>query len=224
VLMSGDEDEVGTTTVCQTLMDYMSANNIALRAFDAGNSLNQFFPGITKRVDIRSTADQMSILDSLKHGEITLIDIPHGLILPTLHMLINIGFLDACVAGQVRLLNFYIYDRTLTDMTTYAEIRKITAKTKAKAKLILVQNARHFEALLAVNPKPDITIPTLDELSIRAAKSAKVSFLRFVANKTRDDQSANYSFVLRGYTRHWLATVWAEYDRLELCQVMNPRS
>ena len=27
---------------------------------------------------------------------------------------------------------------------------------------------------------------------------------------------ANYSFVLRGYVRHWLGNVWKEYERIKV--------
>ena len=45
---------------------------------------------------------------------------------------------------------------------------------------------------------------------------ASVPFLTFVANKGPKGEPANYSFVLRGYVRHWLGNVWAEYDRIKL--------
>ena len=35
-------------------------------------------------------------------------------------------------------------------------------------------------------------------------------FLKFIANKGVDDEDADYSFVLRGYVRHWLTNVWRE--------------
>ena len=45
---------------------------------------------------------------------------------------------------------------------------------------------------------------------------ASVPFLTFVANKNIKGDAANYSFVLRGYVRHWLGNVWGEYDRIKL--------
>ena len=45
-------------------------------------------------------------------------------------------------------------------------------------------------------------------------------FLRFVANKGPKNEAANYSFVLRGYVRHWLANVWSEYDRIKLTDIV----
>ena len=46
-------------------------------------------------------------------------------------------------------------------------------------------------------------------------------FLKFVANKGPRDEAANYSFVLRGYVRHWLANVWSEYDRIKLTDIVG---
>jgi hypothetical protein len=49
-----------------------------------------------------------------------------------------------------------------------------------------------------------------------------VPFLKFVANKGMNDEAANYSFVLRGYVRHWLAAVWSEFDRIKLTDLVGP--
>ncbi|MBV9556096.1 MAG: hypothetical protein JO254_03375, partial [Pseudolabrys sp.] len=46
-------------------------------------------------------------------------------------------------------------------------------------------------------------------------------FLTFVANKNGQGETANYSFVLRGYVRHWLGNVWAEYDRVKLLEAFE---
>ena len=35
-------------------------------------------------------------------------------------------------------------------------------------------------------------------------------------------QSATISFVLRGYVRHWLGNVWAEFDRIKLIDMVAP--
>jgi hypothetical protein len=42
---------------------------------------------------------------------------------------------------------------------------------------------------------------------------ASVPFTTFIANKSQSGEAANYSFVLRGYVRHWLGQVWDEYAR-----------
>jgi hypothetical protein len=50
---------------------------------------------------------------------------------------------------------------------------------------------------------------------------ASVPFLTFVANKLASGDPAAYSFVLRGYVRHWLGNVWAEYDRVKLTEIVG---
>jgi hypothetical protein len=37
------------------------------------------------------------------------------------------------------------------------------------------------------------------------------------------NEAANYSFVLRGYVRHWLGNVWGEYDRVKLVDLVAPK-
>jgi hypothetical protein len=49
---------------------------------------------------------------------------------------------------------------------------------------------------------------------------AAVPYVSFIANKGADGQPAAYSFVLRGYVRHWLGNVWAEFDRVKLIDVV----
>ena len=39
----------------------------------------------------------------------------------------------------------------------------------------------------------------------------------------QEDEAANYSFVLRGYVRHWLANVWSEFDRIKLTDLVGAK-
>ncbi len=66
-----------------------------------------------------------------------------------------------------------------------------------------------------------ITIPKLNEMAYEQVELASVPFLTFVANKNPKGEAANYSFVLRGYVRHWLGNVWAEYDRVKLLDIFD---
>ena len=66
-----------------------------------------------------------------------------------------------------------------------------------------------------------IEIPKLNEMACEQVELASVPFLTFVANKDGKGETANYSFVLRGYVRHWLGNVWAEYDRVKLLDLFG---
>ena len=62
----------------------------------------------------------------------------------------------------------------------------------------------------------EITIPKLNEMACEQVEVASDAFrVSFVANKDAKGEAANYSFVLRGYVRHWLGNVWGEYDRVQ---------
>ena len=52
---------------------------------------------------------------------------------------------------------------------------------------------------------------------------ASVPFATFISNKKQSGAPASYSFVLRGYVRHWLETIWAEYDRVGLTDILEAR-
>ena len=67
----------------------------------------------------------------------------------------------------------------------------------------------------------EISIPKLNEMAYEQVELASVPFLTFVANKGISGEAANYSFVLRGYVRHWLGNVWAEYDRIKLNEMVS---
>ena len=80
--------------------------------------------------------------------------------------------------------------------------------------------------LSAAPPQPElfeITIPKLNEMAYEQVELASVPFVTFVANKGAREAPANYSFVLRGYVRHWLGNVWAEYDRVGLTDIVDAR-
>ena len=69
----------------------------------------------------------------------------------------------------------------------------------------------------------DITIPKLNEMAYEQVELASVPFVTFIANKGPRGDAANYSFVLRGYVRHWLGNVWAEFDRVKLPELVIAR-
>jgi len=67
----------------------------------------------------------------------------------------------------------------------------------------------------------DAARPKLNEMAFEQVEVASVPFLKFVANKGMDGEAADYSFVLRGYVRHWLTNVWREFDRIQLTDLVG---
>src|SRR5260370_39774797 len=98
IVVGADKGGVGKTTVSRTLLDYFSANNVPTRAFDTESprgTLKPFHPDLTEIVDMTTTSDQMKIFDPLNSGtpSVTVIDVPAGLLSPSLPSLPDIGFL-----------------------------------------------------------------------------------------------------------------------------------
>src|SRR3984885_12602459 len=233
IVVGADKGGVGKTTVSRTLLDYFSANNVPTRAFDTESprgTLMRFHPDITQIVDMTTTADQMKIFDTLNAGtSVTVIDVRAGLLSPALASLRDIGFLDAAKSGQITFAVFHILGPSIASLDEIAE----TANFMAGARYFLVKNfindtqffqwdqATYNSYFHRIKDATDLVIPKLNEMAYEQVEVASVPFLKFVANKGTQDEAANYSFVLRGYVRHWLANVWSEFDRIKLTDLVG---
>src|SRR5580692_5208889 len=233
VVVGADKGGVGKTTVSRTLLDYFNAHHVATRAFDTEfpkGTLKRFHPDITDIVDVTAIPDQMRIFDTLSttDASVTILDVRAGLLSPTLRALRDIGFLEAVKKGQ---LNFAVFHILGSSIASLNEIEDTSAFT-ADAKYFLVKNyfnntsffewdqATHTNYFKRFKDAIEITIPKLNEMAYEQVELASVPFLTFVANKNPKGESANYSFVLRGYVRHWLGNVWGEYDRIKLNDIV----
>ena len=234
IVVGADKGGVGKTTVSRTLLDYFAANNVATRAFDTESprgTLKRFHPHVTEIVDMTSTADQMKIFDTLNtvSPSVTVIDVRAGLLSPALASLRDIGFLDAARVGQITFAVFHILGASIASLDEIAE----TANFMSGAKYFLVKNfinntsffewdqSTYNSYFHRVKDATDLTIPKLNEMAFEQVEVASVPFVKFVANKGIHDEAANYSFVLRGYVRHWLGNVWREYDRIKLIDIVG---
>jgi hypothetical protein len=81
--------------------------------------------------------------------------------------------------------------------------------------------ATHKSYFKQVPAAVEITVPKLAEMATEQVELASVPFATFIANKKQTGDPAAYSFVLRGYVRHWLGNVWAEYDRVDLTAILD---
>ncbi len=234
IVVGADKGGVGKTTVSRTLLDYFSANNVPTRAFDTESprgTLKRFHPDITEIVDMTTTSDQMKIFDTLNAASpsVTVIDVRAGLLSPALASLRDIGFLDAAKSGQITFAVFHILGPSIASLDEIAE----TANFMHGAKYFLVKNfindtqffqwdqATYNSYFHRIKDATELTIPKLNEMAYEQVEVSSVPFLKFVANKGIHDEAANYSFVLRGYVRHWLANVWSEFDRIKLTDLVG---
>jgi hypothetical protein len=236
VLIGADKGGVGKTTVARTLLDYFSAHQVRARAFDTEvpkGTLKRFHPAVTDIVDINLVPDQMKIFDTLNAADasVTLIDIRSGLMSPTLRALRDIGFIDAAKKGQLTFAVFHILGPSIASLDEIAE----TAAYLGDAKYFMVKNfinnthffewdeATHSSYFKRIKDAVEITIPKLSEMAMEQVELASVPFVSFVANKKQNGDPAAYSFVLRGYVRHWLGNVWAEYDGIGITEIVRAK-
>jgi len=236
IVVGADKGGVGKTTVSRTVLDYFSANNVPTRAFDTEaprGTLKRFHPEITEIVDMTSTSDQMKIFDTLNAvaPSVTVIDVRAGLLSPALASLRDIGFLDAAKKGQITFSVFHILGPSIASLQEIAE----TAKFVGDANYFLVKNRINDTTFFEWDPKTynsyfkqikgasEISIPKLNEMACEQVEVASQPFVSFIANKDAKGQTANYSFVLRGYVRHWLGNVWSEYDRVKLTDLIGSK-
>jgi hypothetical protein len=237
ILVGADKGGVGKTTVARTLLDYFTAHHVATRAFDSEapkGTLKRFHPDIAEIVDITSVSDQMQVIDTLSAtaASVTVIDVRAGLLSPTLRSLRDIGFLDAVKKGQITFVVFHILGSSIASLNEIEE----TSTFAADGRYFLVKNfinntsffewdeATHSSYFKKLKDAMVITIPKLNEMAYEQVELASIPFLTFVANRNAKGDTAHYSFVLRGYVRHWLGNVWAEYDRIKLNEIIDSSS
>lgn len=233
ILVGADKGGVGKTTVTRALLDYFVAHNVPTRAFDTEapkGTLARFHPEITDIVDVSSTADQMKVFDTLGATDVTVIDVRAGLLATTLKMLRDIGFLETAKKNQISFAMFHILGPSIASLDEIAE----TSTFMNDANYFLVKNfinnttffewdpATYNNYFKKIKGAQEITVPKLNEMACEQVELASVSFVSFVANKGAGGAAASYSFVLRGYVRHWLGTVWAEFDKARVMDVVTP--
>lgn len=236
ILVGADKGGVGKTTVARTLLDYFTAHQVPTRAFDTESpkgTLKRFHPDLTDVVDVTQVPDQMRIFDTLNSSDasVTVIDVRAGVLSPTLRALRDIGFIEAAKKGQITFAVFHILGPSVASLDEINE----TAAFLGDAKYFLVKNfinnthffewdeATHKAYFNKIKDAVELTIPKLNEMACEQVEVASVPYLNFIANKKQNGEPASYSFVLRGYVRHWLGNVWAEYDRISLTDIVAAR-
>src|SRR4051812_19940423 len=236
IIVGADKGGVGKTTVARTLLDYFAAHQVPTRAFDTEaprGTLKRFHPDLTDVVDMSLVPDQMKIFDTLNSADasVTLIDVRAGLMSPTLKALRDIGFIDAAKKGQITFAVFHILGPSIASLDEITD----TAAYLGDAKYFMVKNfinnthffewdeATHSSYFKSTKNAVELVVPKLNEMATEQVELASSSYSTFVANKKPNGDPANYSFVLRGYVRHWIGSVWAEFDRIGIADIVRGR-
>ena len=229
-LVGADKGGVGKTTVARTLLDYFGARHVPTRAFDTESprgTLRRFYPDVTEVVDVTLASDQMKIFDTLSSADakLTVIDVRAGQLSSTLQALSDIGFLELGRTGQITLAMFHVLGPSVASLEEIAE----TARFVGDANYFHVKNhineTTFFEwdqqtyksYFKKIKDAQEVAIPKLNEMACEQVELAGVPYVSFVDSK-------KYSFVLRGYVRHWLGQVWREFDRVKLVELVSQKS
>ena len=235
ILVGSDKGGVGKTTIARTLLDYYQTKNIPTRAYDTEaprGTLKRFHPDITEIVDITRIPDQMRVFDTLNSSDVTMIDIRAGLLSPTLSALQDIGFIETARKGQITFGVFHILGPSIASLNEIGEVAKFVHGTH----YFLVKNMINNTAFFEWDPETydsyfkrakgahQLTIPHLNEMACEQVELASVPFATFIKNKKQSGEAARYSFVLRGYVKHWLDNIRDIYDRVKLNELVKAPS
>lgn len=233
ILVGADKGGVGKTTVTRTLLDYFGTRQIPRRAFDTeapkGN-LKRFHPDITDIVDVTAAADQMKIFDTITSSEATVIDVRAGLLSTTLKVLKEIGFLDAVKKGDYSLAVFHILGPSIASLEEMADAGGYLTGSSHFLVKNHINNTTFFDwdpstsaYFKRMKNARELTVPRLNELACEQVELAALPFEKFAANKKANGEGAGYSFVLRGYVRHWLNSVYGEFDRAGIADLVSQK-
>jgi hypothetical protein len=237
IVIGADKGGVGKTTIARTLLDYLAARNVLTRAFDAEyprGTLKRFHPDVTEIINITSAADQMKMIDTLATSQIrmSVIDIRAGLLSPTLKAFTDIGFFDLVRSGDINFGLFHIVGPSVASLDEISDVLPYTDGQNYYVVKNFINDTSFFDWNPAiyqsyfklVKDSPEINIPRLNEMAYEQVELAGVPFANFIANKTMENQPADYSLVLRGYVRTWLNQIHAEYDRVGLLDRTQQRA
>jgi hypothetical protein len=201
IIVGADKGGVGKTLVTRTLLDYLKANAIEHRAFDTETPigvLKRFFSDKTEIVDLTDSDGQMKVFDTIGSA-VTVIDIRAGLLSPTLKTLAEIGFIDP---AKCKLIVLHVLGN---NQNSIDEVKSITAAI-ATSRYVAIAN--HINDTKFEFPADALNIPMLN---VRACENVDAASTGFTAYANSDA-----SAVLRGYVRHWLGLVFAQYDAAKL--------
>jgi hypothetical protein len=229
LLVGADKGGVGKTTVSRTLLDYLAAKGVPVRAFDTEfprGTLMRFHPKISEVVDITTAADQMKVLDTLTTSDVkvSIVDVRAGALLNTLRTFTEVGFFDLVREGEFNFLLFHVIGPSVASLEEIAEVLPFTGGQNYFVVKNFINETSFFEwhpeiqkgYFKLVKDAIEVNVPKLNEMAYEQAELAGTPFTTFIANKNTQGQNANYSLVLRGYVRTWLGQISAEYDRIRL--------
>jgi hypothetical protein len=224
-IVGGDKGGVGKTTVARLLVEYFDEMRRPARAFDTEfpkGSLVRFHPKTTRVLDITTVKGQIEVFDSLRESRSPhVLDLRAGTFSNVLRTFEDIAILDQLREGLIEIHFLHVIGGNYEALGEVADAmeqlpidRHIVVKSHATDPDFVFWTESDIRARFLRGGGTEIAIPRLDELVYETVDTNSAPFRAFIQNKTADGQPANYSLVLRGYCRKWLADIFAEFANL----------
>jgi hypothetical protein len=220
---------VGKTTIARLILHWLEENRRSHVAFDTEvpfGSLIRFYREKTELADIDQVAAQMRIFDAAyndQSGSVFVVDLRAGYLYRILDLLGDLRMLRDAQDGAFNIVFLHIMSGSLESIREITE----TVDRFSGAKHIVVTNPANGLDLLdweaseaRVNFERDggieLNMPELNKLAYNEIDRSGATFGQFINNRQPNGVEANYSYVLRGYTRDWVLKSMAQIDRINL--------
>lgn len=228
-IVGGDKGGVGKTTVARLLVEYFDEMRRPPRVFDTEypkGSLVRFYPNTTKLIDITTVKSQIEIFDSLQASRAPhVLDLRAGTFSSVLRTFEDISVLDQMREGLLDITFFHVIGGNYEALGEVADAmeqlpidRHVVVKSHATDPDFQFWMESDVRERFMGDGGTEIAIPRLDELVYETVDTNSVPFRSFIQNRTRDDGPGNFSLVLRGYCRKWLADIFNEFRRVDQLQ------
>lgn len=222
-VVGADKGGVGKTTIARVLLDYLSKREVKTRIVDTeypAGDLKRFYPAADV-VDLRVVKDQMRVFDGVCVDSATVLDIRAGVLSPTLSMLDEAHFLDDVRSGELILVVLHVLGPSIASLSEVGQataliggglVRHLVVKNHINdTDYDLADDSRYVDIFRALEPAT-INVPKLAEIAGERVQQAGLTFEEFA--------STNDSRMLRGKVRHWLNSVYAQFDRVGIPNIL----
>ncbi len=234
IIVGADKGGVGKTTVSRALLDFLARKNVLARAFDTENprgTLHRFYPRHTQIIDLAIVSDQMKLLDTLETDsvKVSIVDLKAGNLSAGLDLFDRIGVLESARNGDFNLALVHVIGPAIASLDEMNEVSAYTqgldyvvARNFINETNFFEWDEKTFKKYFAGIPEArEIDVPKLNEMAYEQVDLAGVTFSDFVANRTARGEDGDFSFVLRGYVRKWLADLDKELEGLSMIQSLT---
>lgn len=235
IMVGADKGGVGKTTVARILLDFLDATGVKSRSFDTESPEGDLrrFRKSAEVVDISKVGDQMKVFDAPPADAITVIDIRAGLLSPTLKALNDAGMLEDVKKGLVEMVILHVLGSSVSSLN------EIVAASKAlggSAKHLLVKNTISENGLGELGEDPryvellkkmeavTVNVPQLTDIACQKIQQTGCSFTEFARDADEMGKPSPNSRMLRGYVKSWMQTVWCEFQRVGLDDMVKKRA